>query len=204
MYRINRDKIQELRRYLDKNLAKEFIHISCSYIALPVFFVKKPGSGLQFCVDYQSLNTITIKNWYPLPLIRETLNYLCHAKIYIKLDIIAAFNYLYIWEGDKYLIVFHIRFGLFEYMVMLFGLCNGPTSFQHYINDTLQEYLDNFCTAYLDNILIFSKDKLEYELYIKKVLSRLWDVGLQVDITKLKFYVSEVAYLRPIVTIYGI
>ena len=82
---------------------------------------------------------------------------------------------------------------------MPFGFCNGPASFQHYINDTLREYLDIVCTAYLDNILIYSEDELEHELHIRKVLSRLRDAGLQVDITKSQFHITEVAYLGLIV-----
>lgn len=92
MYGMSRDEIQELRRYLEENLAKGFIRASRSHAASPVLFVKKPGGGLRFCVDYRGLNAVTIKNRYPLPLIRETLNRLCHAKIYTKIDIIAAFN----------------------------------------------------------------------------------------------------------------
>lgn len=56
---------------------------------------------------------------------------------------------------------------------MFFELCNGLMLFQHYINNTLQEYLDKFCTVYLDDILIFSEDELDHELHVKKVLSRL-------------------------------
>ena len=129
MYGMSRDEIQELPQYLDENLAKGFICASRSYAASPVLFVKKPGGGLRFYVDYWGLNAVTIKNRYPLSLIRETLNRLCHAKIYTKLDIISAFNCLCIQEGDESLIAFCTRFSLFEYVVMPFGLCNGPASF---------------------------------------------------------------------------
>ena len=109
-----------------------------------------------------------------------------------------------IQEGDEPPTAFHTRFDLFEYVVMPFGFCNGPASFQHYINDTLREYLDNSCTAYVDDIFIFSEDELEHELHVKKVLSRLRDTRLPVDITKSQFYVSEVAYLGLIVTTHSI
>lgn len=87
---------------------------------------------------------------------------------------------------------------------MPFGLCNGSASFQHYINDTLREYLDIFCTAYLDDILIYSEDELEHEVHVRKVLSRLRDAGLQVDITKSQFHITEVAFLGLIVTTKGV
>ena len=84
---------------------------------------------------------------------------------------------------------------------MRFGFYHGPESFQHYINDTLEKYLDIFCISYFNQILIYSNKKLEHEVYIKNVLSRFWDAVLQVDIIKSMFYITEIAYFRPMVTI---
>ena len=170
LYDMSHNEAQELCCYLDENLSKGFIWVSCSESAAPVLFVKKPEGGLHFCVDYKGLNAVTVKNWYPLPLISETLNRLSQAKIFIKLDIIATFNQLCIWEGDESLTAFHTCFELFKYLVMPFGLCNGPASFQNYINDTLHEYLDDFCTVYLDDILIYSDNEAEHEIHIKHIL----------------------------------
>ena len=170
LYGMSHNEAQELCHYLDENLSKEFIWVSHSESAAPVLFVKKPEGGLHFCVDYRGLNAVTVKNWYPLPLISETLNCLSWAKIFIKLDIIAAFNRLCIWEEDESPTVFCTHFELFEYLVMLFGLCNGPASFQNYINDTLHKYLNDFCTVYLDDILIYSDNEAEHEIHVKRVL----------------------------------
>ena len=170
LYGMSHNEAQELHHYLDENLSKEFIWVSHSESAAPVLFVKRPEGGLHFCVDYRGLNAVTVKNWYSLPLISETLNRLSRAKIFTKLDIIAAFNRLCIWERDESLTVFCTCFKLFKYLVMPFSLCNGPASFQNYINDTLREYLDDFCTAYLDDILIYSDNEAEHEIYIKRVL----------------------------------
>jgi hypothetical protein len=98
-------------------------------VVLLVLFAKKPGRGLCFCIDYYALNTIIIKNYYPLPLIQETLARLSRAKIYTKLDIIAIFNCICITEKQEYLIVFNIHYGLYETLVMLFGLSNVPVIF---------------------------------------------------------------------------
>ena len=204
LYGMSRDEALELRRYLDENLSKGFIRASRSESAAPVLFVKKPGGGLRFCVDYRGLNAVTVKNRYPLPLISETLNRLSRAKIFTKLDIIAAFNRLRIRAGDEKLTAFRTRFGLFEYLVMPFGLCNGPASFQNYINDTLREYLDDFCTAYLDDILIYSDCEAEHEIHVDRVLKKLGEAGLQVDITKCAFHVTEVPYLGLVITTEGV
>ena len=80
-------------------------------------------------MSYKDLNAIIIKNKYSLSLIFETLNRFSRVKIFIKLDIIFAFNQLRIREEDKALIVFRIRFELFKYLVMLFDLCNKSISF---------------------------------------------------------------------------
>ena len=78
------------------------------------------------------------------------------------------------------------------------------TFFYNYINNTLQKQLDNFVIVYLDNILIYSDNKAEYKIYIKQVLQKLIDTGLQVDITKYTFYVIEVPYLGLIITTQGV
>ena len=170
LYSMSHNEAQELCCYLDENLSKEFIWVSHSESAAPVLFVKKPEGGLCFCIDYRDFNAVTVKNWYPLSLISETLNCLSQVKIFTKLDIIAAFNQLCIWERDESLTVFCTHFELFKYLVMLFGLCNGPASFQNYINDTLCEYLNNFCIMYLNDILIYSDNEAEYEIHVKCVL----------------------------------
>ena len=204
LYSMSRDEALELCQYLDENLSKGFIRVSRSDAAASVLFVKKPEEGLHFCVDYWGLNAITVKNWYPLPLISETLNCLSWVRIFIKLNIIAAFNRLCIWEGDKVLITFCTHFSLFEYLVMPFGLCNGPASFQNYINDTLWEYLDDFCTAYLDDILIYSEIKAEHKIHVKRVLQKLREADLQADIIKCAFHVKKVSYLELIIITEGV
>ena len=91
-----------LREYLHDNLAKRFIQHSTSSASTLILFVKKKDSSLQLCVDYCRLNLLTKKNWYPLPLIGEALDWLLDTKIYIKLDIWVAYNQVQMKEGDKW------------------------------------------------------------------------------------------------------
>jgi hypothetical protein len=125
---MSRDEILELRHYLNKNLSKDFIQVSCFQMIISVLFIKKFEEELYFCMNYRDLNAITVKNQYSLSLISETLNCLNRAKIFIKLNIISAFNQLRIKEEDEALIIFHTWFELFEYLVMLFNLCNESVS----------------------------------------------------------------------------
>jgi len=106
LYNMNHDEILELRRYLNENLSKDFIQVSHFQMIISVLFIKKLEEELYFCVNYWDLNIITIKNWYSLSLISETLNCLNQVKIFIKLNIISAFNQLWIKEEDEVLIIF--------------------------------------------------------------------------------------------------
>jgi len=91
---MSRNEALELRHYLNENLSKKFIRISRSQAITSILFVKKPRDELRFCVNYKDLNAITIKNRYSLLFISKTLNYLSRVKIFIKLNIIFAFNRL--------------------------------------------------------------------------------------------------------------
>lgn len=202
-YPMTGEKLRHLREELDRMLSRGFIRPSRSSAAAPVLFAKKPGGGLRFCVDYRGLNEVTVKNRYSLPLVQETLTMLSDAQYFTKLDIIAAFNKIRIKEGDEWKTAFTTRYGLYEYLVVPFGLCNAPSTFQSYINEALAGYLDQFCTAYMDDILIFSADLESHRRHVRQVLQRLRKFGLQADISKCDFESKEVTYLGLIVSTTG-
>jgi hypothetical protein len=196
LYNMSRDELLVLRKTLTELLDKGFIRVSNSPAAAPVLFVKKPGGGLRFCVDYRALNKLSRKDRYPLPLIFETLRNLSEARWFTKLDIVAAFHKLRIKAGDEWKTAFRTRYGLFEWMVTPFGLANAPSTFQKYINWVLRDFLDEFCSAYIDDILIYSSGTLvEHQDQVRRVLGRLREAGLQVDIDKCEFEVKSTKYL---------
>ena len=200
----SQQELRVIRKWLDDELDKGFIWQSRSKCAAPLLLAAKPGGGVRICQDYRGLNNVTIKNRYPLPLIRETLDAICNAKVYTKLDIIAAFNKLRIAEGHEWKTAFICRFGLFESLVMPFGLCNAPASFQNYINHTLFDLLDKICTAYLDDVLVYSSSRKEHRAHVREVVTRLRDAGLQIDIGKCEFETTETKYLGLIVSPSGL
>ena len=123
-------ELRLVKEYLDKNMRKNFIVASQAPFASPVLFVRKPGGGLRFCVDYWKLNAITKKDRYPLPLIKETLTQITSAKILLKIDIRHAFNWICMAiEEDEDLTTFKTRFGAYKYKVLPFRLYNGPATF---------------------------------------------------------------------------
>src|SRR3954465_8503317 len=115
---------------------------------------------------------ITIRNRYPLPLIPELLDRLRTAKIYTKLDLRGAYNLVRINPGEEWKTAFRTRYGLFEYLVMPFGLCNAPATFQAMINDVLREYLDKCVIIYLDDILVYSTTREQHIIYVRNILNK--------------------------------
>lgn len=200
LYNMSREELLVLRKTLMELLDKNWIRASKSSAGAPVLFAKKPGGGLRFCVDYRALNAITKKDRYPLPLIRETLRALSKAKWLTKLDVSAAFHRIRVTEGDEWKTAMRTRYGSYEWLVTPFGLTGAPATFQRYINWVLREYLDDFCTAYIDDILIFSEGSLEdHRSKVKKVLAKMEEAGLTLDIKKCNFEVKQVKYLGYIV-----
>jgi hypothetical protein len=189
-----------MKQYLLDNLNKGFIAASNYPFASPVLFVKKPNGSLRFCIDFRKLNAITRKDTYPLPRIDKLLARVSKAKIFTKLDIRQAFHRIRIDPESEDYTSFRTCYGTYKCKVLPFGLCNGPSTYQRYINDVLMDYLDDFCMAYLDDILIYSEDPLEHEAYVKKVLQRLREAGLQADIKKYEFNVTRTKYLGYILT----
>ena len=102
LYSMSRDELLVLRKTLLELLDKGFIRVSHSPAGAPVLFARKPGGGLRFCVDYRALNAVTVKDRYPLPLIKETLRQLSSAKWFTKLDVRAAFHRIRMKKGEEW------------------------------------------------------------------------------------------------------
>ncbi|CAI6339108.1 unnamed protein product [Periconia digitata] len=204
VYGLSRMEMQVVKAYVDEMLGKGFIRPSSSPYAAPLLVVKKPGGGLRVCVDYRELNAKTVKDRNAPPVIKDTMARLAKTQFMTILDIIHAFNTIRIREGDEYKTAFLTRFGLFEYVVMPFGLCNAPATFQRYINDILHDILDDFCTAYIDDILIYSENEEDHDRHVDIVLSRLGKANLFLDIDKCQFSVKKVKYLGMIISTDGI
>ena len=102
--------------------------------ASPFFFVGKKDGKLRPVVDYRKLNTITVPDRYPLPLIQELIDQVKKAKIFTKVDIRTGYNNIRIQDGDQGKAAFKTNIGLFEPVVMPFGLRNAPAVFQRMVN----------------------------------------------------------------------
>ena len=204
VYELIKNQVFVIKTYVNEMLKKNFIRSSFFRFAVFVLIIKKFEKGLRVCINYRSLNALIIKNRNCPSLIRETLARLCAAKYYIKLDVIAAFNEIRIRKGDEKKTAFFIRYGLYEYVVMSFDLCNALETFQLYINDVLKEYLNDFCIVYLNDVLIYSNNKEDHIKHVRKILNKLHAVKLFLNINKCEFFVNEVKYLGLIITTEGV
>jgi len=140
-------------------------------MAAPVFFIKKKDGSLRLVQDYRALNSMTIKNKYPLPLISELVSQLRGARYFTKLDVRWGFNNVRIKPGDEWKAAFRTNQGLFEPLVMFFGMTNSPATFQTMINDIFQNLIaEGIMVVYLDNILIFTKTEEEHAQAVRRVL----------------------------------
>ncbi|KAJ1591554.1 hypothetical protein NDA12_000925 [Ustilago hordei] len=197
-------EMSELRRYLDENLEKGFIRPSKSPARSPVLFVPKKDGGLRLCVDYRGLNEITVKNRAPLPLIEEQLFLLRKARIYTKLDLRAAYNLIRIAKGDEWKTAFGTQLGLYEYLVMPFGLANAPAHFQSFINDIFRDIIGIYVVVYLDDFLIFSDTEEACVKHVTEVLTRLRSNRLFAKLSKCEFHTKTVEFLGYIIKPTGI
>ncbi|SPO42040.1 related to Gag-pol polyprotein [Pseudozyma flocculosa] len=197
-------ELQELRRYLDEMLGKGFIRPSRSPARSPVLYVPKKDGSLRLCVDYRGLNKITVKNRTPLPLIDEMLGLLRRAKVYTKLDLRAAYNLIRIAAGDEWKTAFGTDFGLFEYLVMPFGLANAPGHFQTVVNTIFRDILGVYVVIYLDDFFIFSDNPADHTKHVREVLRRLREHRLFCKLSKCQFNTTEADFLGYIVTPTGL
>jgi hypothetical protein len=153
----------------------------------------------RMCVDYQDLNKITVKNRYPLPHIDDFLDQLKNVVYFTKLDLWSGYHQIRVVEQDTWKTTFKTKHGLFEWLVMSFGLYNALTNFMRVMNDVFIPFLDEFVIVYLDEILFFSRTWDEHVRHVNKVLDTLQREKLYVKLSKCEFGKTSLVYLCHIV-----
>ena len=172
-YEMFRDELLCCRKYFNDMFKKNFIRFNHFSIVSFVLFVKKSKNELRFCVNYRNLNVMTIKNWYLISLIREILHRLIKVKIYIKLNIIVAYNVLRMIFKKEWKTVFRTRYDFYKYLVMFFDLINVFSFWQNFINDILHENLNVFCIVYFNDILIYNDNQKNHDRHVEWIFIQL-------------------------------
>jgi hypothetical protein len=165
-YRMPPNELAKLKTQLQDLLEKGFIRPSSSPWGCPAIFVKKKDQTLRMCVDYRPLNEVTIKNKYPLPRIDILFDQLTGARVFSKIDLRSVYHQIHIRPKDIPKTAITTRYGLFEYLVMSFGLTNAPVHFTYLVNSVFMPELDKFVVVFIDDILIYSKNEEKHAQHL--------------------------------------
>jgi hypothetical protein len=156
------------------------------------------------CVDYRSLNDVTLKNKYPLPRIEDLFDQMRGARVFSKIDLRSGYHQMGIRPSDIPKTAFSTRYGLYEFTVMSFGLTNAPAYFMNLMNKVFMEYLDRFVVVFIDDIIIYSKSDSDHEEHLRLVLQKLRENQLYAKNSKCEFWIDKVSFLGHIISNGGI
>jgi hypothetical protein len=203
-YRMPVNELVELKNQLAELQGKGFIRPSSSPWGAPVLFVEKKDGTQRMCVDYRSLNEVTIKNMYSLPWIEDLFGQMKGASMFSKIDLRSGYHQLRIRESDIPKTAFRTRYGLYEYTVMPFGLTNVLAYFMYLMNKVFMEFLDKFVVVFINDILIFSKTEEEHEKHLRLVLEKLRSNQLYAKVCKCEFWLTKYAFLGHVISAGGV
>ena len=194
-YRLRPAEQDELEEQVRDLLAQGFIRPSQSPYGAPVLFVPKKDGRWRMCIDYRALNRQTVKDRYPLPRIDTLLDRLGRAKVFSKLDLASGYHQIAMDDSSIYRTAFTTSLGQWEFLVMPFGLCNAPATFQRLMNQVFATEINQFILVYLDDILIFSESVEEHWEHLRMALGRLREARLYGRVHKCEFLKTRVEYL---------
>ena len=203
-YRLNKVHEEELERQLGELLDRRFIRPSVSPFAAPILFVRKKDGSSRLCVDYRALNKMTVKNKFPMPRIDYILERLNGAKVFSKIDLKSGYHQVRVAKGHIYKTAFRTERGHYEFIVMPFGLTSAPGTFNRMMMRIFIDLVGKCVFIFLDDILIFSATWEQHEQDIEKVLQRLAENRLYIAAKKSEFFLTEVSYLRYVISADGI
>ncbi|WVZ81032.1 LOW QUALITY PROTEIN: hypothetical protein U9M48_028459, partial [Paspalum notatum var. saurae] len=185
-YRMAPDELKELKTQLQEQLDKGFIRPSSSLRAVLLSSWRRK-TKVRLCVDYRPLDVVTIKNKYPLPHVDIFFDQLAGAKVFSKIDRRSGYNQIKIREEDIPKTAFSTRYGLYEYLVMSFGLTNALAFFM-----------------YMMNSVFMNENEEEHEEHLRTVLTRLREHKLYAKFSKCAFWLKEVGFLGHILSEKGV
>ncbi|XP_028198078.1 uncharacterized protein LOC114382700 [Glycine soja] len=195
---------REIERQVDDMLCRQLIRPSRSPYSSPVLLVKKKDGTWRFCVDYRALNSITVKDRFPLPTIDELLDDLGNSSWFLKMDLAQGFHQIRMEEHDISKTAFRTHQGHYEYIVMPFGLCNAPSIFQATMNELFRPFIRKFVLVFFDDILVYSHDFQAHINHLECVFKTLQHGQFHLKPSKCIFGQRRIEYLGHFVSSQGV
>lgn len=203
---VEREKVKGIIAELIKN---NIVRESKSPYSSPIILVKKKNGDDRLCVDYRELNSNTIRDHYPLPLVSDQIDKLAGGQYYNVLDMASGFYQIPISQDSIEKTAFITPDGLYEYLSMPFGLCNAPSVYQRCINRALgpllnpgsanNDHNDSIAQVYIDDVISKSRDFPSGLAYLERILIALREAGFSVNIDKCRFFKRSIEYLGNVV-----
>ena len=194
----------EADRQIRDMLKRGLIEPSTSPWSSPIVLVTKKDGSRRFCVDYRKLNSVTVKDSYPIPRIDESLDSLTGAKWFSTLDLSSGYWQVELDQDAKEKSAFVVRGGLYQWTVMPFGLCNAPSTFERLMENIMTGLQWEVLLIYLDDIIVFGKTVEEEIQRLRLVFQRLREANLKLKPKKCALFQKSVLYLGHVVSEAGI
>ncbi len=203
-YRTSKSERNFIESEIQRMLNEDLIERSIGPWAAPVVLVRKKNGKLRFCVDYRGLNAITQKDAYPLPRIDDMLDSFGRSRWFSSLDLASGYWQVEMVPNDRLKTAFITQFGIYQFKVMPFGLCNAPATFQRLMDEVLRDLLWKFVMVYLDDVIVYSETFEDHLEHLNEVFDRLEVAGLKLNPEKCSFVKSKLEFLGHIVSDKGI
>jgi len=205
IYPLSKNKREKVQNFVEDQLRKGYIRPSKLPQTSPVFFVGKKDGIKQMVIDYRNLNSQTVKNNYPLPLITELIDNMGSKKVFTKMDLRWGFNNVRIKEGDEWKGAFTMHIGFFKLTVMFFGMTNSPATFQAIMNEILRDLInEGKVAAFVDDVLVGTETEEGHNKIVEEILKRLEENDLYVKPEKCVWKVKKIGFLGVVIGPNGI